>query len=1403
MNARLPHVLQPRRLVLAATCCLILGWTGPSTAQVIFDQSTPLPGPAGRSGTLIEIPQSRGTSRGPNVFHSFEQFDIARGESAVFFSDPAVERVIARVTGAGGSLIDGEIGVGNPVDLFLIDPGGITFGPGAILPAGPGFFASTAHRLRLGGGVDVRTDAPDAIPLLATQGIEAFGFIDADAAPLVVDGSRLFFQAAGQTLGLLGGDLEIRGLAASGESGGGFVSARAGRILLGSAAPGDELALLPGADERPASVELRGRGGSIALIDDAIVSASASDPDLGTVSQGVGSIRVRAHQMRIVDSDLRALRVGAGLSEPGRIDISLAGELWIEHVARSDAAGGFRASGIFARKLAELGGIRGDGDAAAIDIRAGSLRLLGGARISSTTEDGGLGGAITLDVADDLLIRGGIAETPGGIYSSAEGTGAAGTIDARAGSLIMEQRGVIVAQTELLRDGPGPSGIAGTIALDVGTAIVRGDARIDSSSGPGGGGAGTIELVARESVLLTGSSGQGAFSGVSAIAKPGSLGAPGVISVSAPVVEIRDGARITTEAAGGASGARVQLAARDRIELLGGARVEASATGELDGGEVDLRAGTMLRIDGSSVSASVVDGDGGNVTVDPRFVILRNGEIVARAQGGDGGNIDITADFLLASQSSIDASSRFGVDGQVVLRSPDVDVAGSIEAPSASFVDPDALLRDHCAARARRARSSFVYSGPAAAPEGAEQLPAATYRRSAGGAADDPLAGVHERIARGDLHEAARRLDALPGGADALALRARIARRSGDTAGALGLLDRADAAAAESSTRARIALDRGALLADLGRDPEADEVWEQALGSCGPDEMLCAKLRLARTGLLEPRERARELVAIAADLAARPASGEVLRVELYTALQLARAAALLDDEPLRMGTGERLVSIASRAGAEGAARVESGAWGHLAVMYEVAGRHREALILARRALRAAGRAGATALEGRWQHLVGRQLAASGELDAAIEALMPALHALQSLRLPPPAYSRAEGLHPAGVLTDLVDALLRRAAITEDPVERASWLVRARTRLEDFNLSELDDYFGDECVTASRRRPLESVPGTLIVHPVVLPDRIELVISDGDGIRSIAVQVPASRVEEVARAFRRHLQQPESRRYLREAWQLHDWLVQPLADQLPDAGGTLVVVPFGPLRGIPFAALQDRESGRFLVERLAVAVAPGLALTDLRALDRTHARTLRAGLTRPVQGFRPLPHVAEELAAIGSTFGGASLVDGAFVRDAFTAAVESEPWGIVHIASHARIAGREEEAFLLTWDDRLGMQDLAELLRATDVRPVPLELLTLSACETAVGDGRAALGLAGTAVRAGARSTLATLWTIDDRASARLVSRFYTHLSTPGISRAESLRRAQLELLDDGRLGHPVYWSAFVLIGSWL
>ena len=214
---------------------------------------------------------------------------------------------------------------------------------------------------------------------------------------------------------------------------------------------------------------------------------------------------------------------------------------------------------------------------------------------------------------------------------------------------------------------------------------------------------------------------------------------------------------------------------------------------------------------------------------------------------------------------------------------------------------------------------------------------------------------------------------------------------------------------------------------------------------------------------------------------------------------------------------------------------------------------------------------------------------------------------------------------------------------------------------------------------------------------------------------------------------------------------------------------LVFVPDGPLRTIPMAALHDGTE--FVIAKYAVAVTPSLSLSDPRPMERENISVLTVGLTEAVQNFAALPSVAAEVEAISELYPGTSLLDERFVVDNVERELVETEFSIVHVASHAAFAGNPEDSFLLTYDDRLTLDDLGDLLGRFRLRENPIELLTL--------------------------------WQISDEATSELIARFYRELGDPSGTKAKALRQAQLDLLADPRYEHPFFWSAFILINNWL
>ncbi len=493
----------------------------------------------------------------------------------------------------------------------------------------------------------------------------------------------------------------------------------------------------------------------------------------------------------------------------------------------------------------------------------------------------------------------------------------------------------------------------------------------------------------------------------------------------------------------------------------------------------------------------------------------------------------------------------------------------------------------------------------------------------------------------------------------------------------------------------------------------------------------------------------------------------------------------------------------------GDSRAMSYAIGFRGRLYERAARPEEALVLTRMAVAAAQKVNAPESLYRWQWQTGRLLKRLGKLEEAAAAYRQASEIAQALR--PELAANASG--PAGsfrepvrsIYFEMADLSLQLADKTQDQAQIQSRLVQAREAVELYKASELRDYFHDDCVDMLRSRvtSLDQVSkAAAVIYPILLPDRTELLVSLPDGLHRVTVPVDAGRLTEEVRLFRNLLEKRTTNEYLRPARQLYDWLIRPLEPHLKGlAVDTLVIVPDGPLRTIPLSALHDGKD--FLIRRYAIATTPGLTLTDAHPLAREKILMLAAGLTESVQGFSALPNVESELREIETLYGGRMLLNEAFRSSALAQELHDERFSIVHIASHAIFEGRSQDTFLLTFDGKVTMDKLNELIGVFRFRDDPLELLTLSACETAAGDDRAALGLAGVAIKAGARSALATLWYVSDVATSELVAEFYRQLRNPEVSKAMALQRAQLMMLEDPIGRHPGYWAPFLLISNWL
>jgi CHAT domain-containing protein len=487
---------------------------------------------------------------------------------------------------------------------------------------------------------------------------------------------------------------------------------------------------------------------------------------------------------------------------------------------------------------------------------------------------------------------------------------------------------------------------------------------------------------------------------------------------------------------------------------------------------------------------------------------------------------------------------------------------------------------------------------------------------------------------------------------------------------------------------------------------------------------------------------------------------------------------------------------------------------------------------------------ATDIIYRWHEQLGQILEAQGDLFGAINAYQTAVSSLKRLRTdllavnPDLQFSFRQSVDP--IHRKLVSLLLD--AYEQEDGNKASGagaanLDAARQVLESLQQEELNNYLRAACLDleAVQIDQIAQAQSTAVIYPIILPDRLATIVSypgqtqiaakgaEGKAISSTnevlelyPTPVAEGTVDETLRDLRRDLTNRISLGYRSSAAQVYDWLIRPIEPDLAANGiDTLVFVLDGGLRNVPMAALFDGE--QFLIEKYSLALTPGLQLLAPKPIQDQTLSTLTFGLSEAVNvavpnsdriiNFSPLPNVPAEIERISSLVPKTNvLLNEEFTPDSFQTALANNNATVVHLATHGQFSSNSNETFIVAWDGQLiTIDDLTVSLEATaSNQDADVELLVLSACETAAGDDRAALGLAGIAVRAGARSTLASLWQVDDVATSQLMGNFYEALATQRVTKAQALQAAQLSILNNPRYrSHPYFWAPFVMVGNWL
>ncbi|GBE94542.1 CHAT domain-containing protein [Nostoc cycadae] len=453
----------------------------------------------------------------------------------------------------------------------------------------------------------------------------------------------------------------------------------------------------------------------------------------------------------------------------------------------------------------------------------------------------------------------------------------------------------------------------------------------------------------------------------------------------------------------------------------------------------------------------------------------------------------------------------------------------------------------------------------------------------------------------------------------------------------------------------------------------------------------------------------------------------------------------------------------------------------------------------------------------WQ--LGRLLWQQKEFPGAIAAYDAAVDTIKSLRSDLATINQDIQFN----FRDSVEPLYRQSVElllqSQAGQPNAKILDQARKRIEALQLAEIDNFFQEACLegknvildqVADQENPKTAIFSTAaIFYPIILPKQLQVIVKlPNQPLQLYSTNITQEEVEKAVSKLRKVLVNPTATNAVKmQSQTVYNWLLKPIESKLSAKKvDTLVFVLDGVLRNIPMASLYDGQ--KFLIEKYAIALSVSLQLQNPHPLVKQPLKALIAGLSQPpadFPNFAPLPAIKSEVKSISNAgVATTNLLDQQFTSKALEKEVNSFPFNVVHLATHGQFSSRAEETFILAADGPINVKQFDSLLRSRDeTQAQAVELLVLSACQTAAGDKRAALGLAGTAIRAGARSTLASLWQIDDESTALFVGDFYQQLKKGNISKAQALRHAQLKILQHPNYRAPSFWSAYVLIGNWL
>ena len=1403
-------------LSLATFSLVSLSTPAPLQAQSI----TPAADGTGTSITLngqhFEIEGGSLSGDGQSLFHSFGEFGLTQDQIATFLSQPQIVNILGRVVNGNPSLINGTIQIaGGNSNLFLINPAGIVFGAHANLDVPASFTATTATSIGLDGGWFSATGANDYQSLTGSPNRFAFN----TTLPGSIINAGDLAVGSGESLSLIGGNVISTG----------SLSAPSGNVTVMS---------VPGTSR----VQISQQG--------MVLSLEVDANDLGEA--GIAGIALKDLPGLLTGN---AADVGIAAIDDSNLTLAQSGTVIPIQDSTTLIAGEIDVSGTIGGEVSVLGD--------RVALVGATLNASGGAGGGTILVGGDYQGqgptptaARTFVNSNSTLNADAVSTGNGGqaIVWADEVTGFYGDASAQGGELggdggLIEISGKDSLTFQGTVDTSAPAGADGTLLFDPANInIVAGagvndpqlDPNIPTATDPAGeilaahGGAATFEIgttslqMQTGNVVLQATNNITIANGVSLTFDPGigsitfsadsdsdgsgdfSMDTTQSITANARNLTI-SGANITTgnidtsstgmSAGGSAStiSGTVTFTASGAIrtgDINSSAEITpfAAINAEAEGGNVNLTAGTTINTGTINTSANAISGGGG-------IAEATAGGVSLTAGSNPGSNVTFTS--INASASATGGTTNTGDGGQT-----NVLATGTVQGTGAGTTINTVGTTTTGAVTVR-------HDG------GPNNVPFAI-----GDASQNGLAGsINGSLTSGSFPvlETGGNAAGTPAGITLISINDRP---SADLTGVLPL------------TGAQQGQSFNLTLAGLLSASDANsDVTSLAIGSI-------LQGTLTRNGIVL---QAGDTVSLGDDLVYTPPAGVSGILDAFT-IQASDGVAL--------SSNQQIISV-NVAAPQAESITNSTPFNSevVAFLSSVLGNNSLSILqdedviprlaplpnLNERPDREIALEIFTA-ERRFTEAFETYLGKKGTSLKDLEEIRKILQEIERATGVKPAVIYAVFFPPTITVTTKVgqapvqkDAISKQAHLLQESAVEAATQPAAQPKDREDSASEQAQLLKTlpEHEETEQQVEVQEIAQTIESFDLEPKptDVLELLLVTGDGepVQRVLPSIERQEMERVVRAFIREVTDParrESHNYLESSKQIYDWLVAPMeaALQEHEIENIVFIVDEG-LRSMPLAALHNGHE--FILERYSVGLMPSISLTDTRHQDLAAVKVLAAGAERfPGQDKPALPSVPVEVSAISEQlWPGKSILNQGFTFRGLEKSLDAQPFGIIHLATHADFRqGEMDRSYIQFWDEKLPPGKLREL--GLGEEPT-VELVTLSACRTAIGDADAELGFAGLAVQTGAKTAIGSLWYVDDVATMGLMTNFYQQLQQSPI-KAEALRQAQLAVIrgevhlegnelvtSHGRysvrlephemapkdLSHPFYWSGFTMIGS--